>query len=94
MLIANTRQETHVEDDDGVRGLEVDAETTSTRREQEHEVIASGRVEVRDALFTHVGRDHAVEALVDVATERKVVRQYVQHANHLREDEDAVAVLT
>ena len=47
---------------------------------------------MRNALFTHVGRDHAVEALVYVAAERKVVRQDVEHADHLREDEDAVAV--
>ena len=78
---------THVEDDDRVRGLEVDAEAAGARREQERKVGRAGRVEVRDALLARLGRDGAVEPLVLVPAQGHVVAHDVEHAHHLAEDD-------
>ena len=47
---------------------------------------------MRDRLLAHVTGDHTIETLMDVPAKCQVVRQDVEHADHLREDEDAVAV--
>jgi hypothetical protein len=52
-----------VEDDDGVGGGEIDAQTARPRRQQETEVLRAGRVEVIDRVLAQLALYSAVQPL-------------------------------
>ena len=84
---------THIENDDSIGRFEVNTEASRAGGKQKREIRRPRCVEVRDGFLPRFRRDHAVKSLVLVATQRHVVAEDVEHADHLAEDEDAVAVL-
>ncbi|RUP48980.1 hypothetical protein BC936DRAFT_143532 [Jimgerdemannia flammicorona] len=82
-----------IEDDDRVGRNKVDAHPAGARREQEHEVGASGGVEVLDGLVALLGLHAAVKTLVRMPAQRHVVGENVEHHDKLRENEDAMATI-
>ena len=66
-----------VEDDDRIGRLQVDSESSCTRREEEDKVGGSRCVEVLDSLATSLGGHGTVETLVEVSSNGTVIGENV-----------------
>mmetsp|Transcript_59635 Transcript_59635/g.158717 ORF Transcript_59635/g.158717 Transcript_59635/m.158717 type:complete len:424 (-) Transcript_59635:1733-3004(-) len=82
-----------VEEHDDVGLLQVEAQATGARREEEEELVAVLLHEGVDHLLARVARDATVDAAVLVAAVPAVVLEDVEHARHLAEDQYARAFL-
>jgi hypothetical protein len=82
----------HVEYDDSVGSLQVDAKAAGTGGQEKREIGRAGSVEMLDRLLAQVGRNRPVEALEDKSAGRHVVGDNVEEPDHLGEDEHSMAV--
>lgn len=82
-----------VKDDDRVGRRQVDAHTSSTRREHKDERVRCWVGEAVNACLAVAAADAAIDALMAVAAHVKVGLQEVQHLHHLAKDEHLLALL-
>lgn len=66
-----------VEDDDRIGRLQVDSESSCTRRKEEDKVGRPRSIEVLDSLATSLGGDCSVKSLVEVSSDGAVIRENV-----------------
>lgn len=83
---------TYVVDDNGIRSLQIDPQSTSPRAQQESKIWAPRSIEVFNRLLPHIARHISVQSLEEVSSHGHVVAQNIEHPDHLREDEDTMAI--
>ena len=76
-----------------VRAGQVDPETAGTRRQEEDKLLGVRRVVVVDGRDPILVRGRAIDTAVLEVAEDAVVLENVQHATHLREDQDPASLL-
>mmetsp|Transcript_44997 Transcript_44997/g.74558 ORF Transcript_44997/g.74558 Transcript_44997/m.74558 type:complete len:441 (-) Transcript_44997:289-1611(-) len=78
-------------DDDDIRRLQIDAETASTRRQQEHKQLALGRIKLIHRRLSIFARRTAINPAIVMLSNGAIIFQDIQNARHLTEDEHTTA---
>jgi hypothetical protein len=81
-----------IEQDNDVGRHEIDTQTTRTSREQKDELVASRLVVFVNGPCSRIVIGATVDTAVFETPEQTIVLQNIQHATHLREDEDSRAL--
>jgi len=83
-----------IEDDDCVSGGQIDTETAGSCGKEKAEILGSFGIKVLQCFSPELALNASVESLKRKMAELEVLANQIQHADHLRKDENAMPGLT